>query len=304
MKRKLWYLLVAVLLISSIEIFMRVYYGFCDTVLMQEDSAYEYIPQPSQNRFRFRNEVKYNSNSMRSEEIDTSAIIILGFGDSVINGGVQTTQDDLATEILSDSLSKQYGKNVQFLNISAGSWGPDNCYAYLKKHGAFKAKSIFLFVNSHDAFDNMNFEKIVDIHKSYPSKQYSSAIYELVDRYVLPRLKSKTKKVELNTDELGINKKTSNSVFNTGFLSFLNYSKEKRIPLTIYLHADKEELVAGTYNEQGQDIINFANNNSVPIILDLENGLEVSDFRDVIHLNEKGQVRIANLILYFLQKSK
>lgn len=300
MKNKLTILIITIVLLFSIEIFLRLYYGFCDTVLIKEDPNFEYIAQPNQTHFRFRKNVNYNSKSMRSQEVDTASYIILGFGDSVINGGVQTDQDSLATTILSNTLSKLKGEKVQFLNISAGSWGPDNCYAYLKKNGDFGAKSIFLFVSSHDAYDNMNFEKIVDINKSFPSKQSPSALYELVDRYLLPRLESKFQNSELKSDNLGINKKKSNSLFNTGFISFLSYSKFKKIPFTICLHADSEETKLGCYNEQGQEIIRFAKKNNIPIILDLENGLNLSDFRDFIHLNSNGQKKLADSILKYI----
>lgn len=292
----------AIILIIGLEVFLRVYLGFCDTVLMKEDNNFEYIAQPNQQRFRFRNHIMYNSFSMRSENIDTSSIKILGFGDSVINGGAQTDQDSLATKILSDSLYKFYNRNIQFLNISAGSWGPDNCYAYLKKFGDLGAESIFLFVSSHDAYDNMNFEKIVDNHVSFPSKQYSFALYELIDRYLLPRIKSKLNKTVTETDNLGINKKKDNSQFNSGFDSFVSYSKDKNIPLTIYLHADQNEKKLGAYNDQGQEIIRFANENSIPIILDLQNGLELSDFRDNIHINNKGQKKLANTIIKYIEE--
>lgn len=56
---------------------------------------------------------------MRSEEVDTTKRHVLGLGDSVIYGVVQTDQDSLATSIF----SRETG--VQMLNISAGSWGPD-----------------------------------------------------------------------------------------------------------------------------------------------------------------------------------
>jgi hypothetical protein len=304
MKKKLLILGITIAITVGLEIFLRMYFGFCDTVLMKEDPNVEYIAQPNQQRFRFRNHVIYNSLSMRSEEVETSSIIILGFGDSVINGGVQTDQDSLATTILSDTLSKIYNTKIQFLNISAGSWGPDNCYAYIKKHGDFVAKSIFLFVNSHDAYDNMNYEKIIDKNVSFPSKQYSFAYYELIDRYLLPKIKSKLKKTISETDALGINKKRDNTPFNTGFASFLAYSKNKNIPLVIYLHADHTEVKLGDYNEQGQEIIKFAKENNIPIILDLKNGLELSDFRDGIHINSKGQRKLAYTITkYFEQQT-
>ena len=45
---------------------------------------------------------------------DTTAYIIIGFGDSIINGGQQTDNDGLATTILSDTLSVIQGRKVQF----------------------------------------------------------------------------------------------------------------------------------------------------------------------------------------------
>ena len=303
MKKKIFVLGFLIVLSICLELFLRMYFGFCDTVLVREDSEFEYIAQANQKRFRFRNHAIYNSFSMRSEEVDTSSIKILGFGDSIINGGVLTDQDSLATTILSDTLSKIYGTKIQFLNISAGSWGPDNCYAYLNKYGDFGAKSIFLFFSSHDAYDNMNFEKVVDNHSNFKSRQYSFAQYELVNRYLVNTIKRKLKKKRTQSDNLGINKKKDNALFNTGFSSFLDYSKSKNIPVTIYLHADTKELKLESYNEQGQEIIKFANDNDIPIILDLENGLKLSDFRDYIHLNSNGQRKLANTITHYLKNN-
>jgi hypothetical protein len=159
-----------------------------------------------------------------------------------------------------------------------GSWGPDNCYAYLKEHGDFGANHIFLVVSSHDAYDNMNFEKIVDHHKSYPSSQYSSALLELFDRYLLPNVERLAATATSSINELAIDKKEENSVFNSGFASFLHYSKEKQIPLTIYLHAEQGELAAGAYDDQGQEIFRFAKENGLTIIMDLKNGLNQHSF--------------------------
>lgn len=289
------------MLLISLELVLRICFGFCDAVLIREDTNYEYIAKPNQHRFRFNNNIFYNSKSMRSEEIDPNAMIILGFGDSVINGGSQTDQDSLATTIISKVLSKIFNFKIQFLNISAGSWGPDNCYAYLEKHGDFSAKAIFLFVSSHDAYDNMNFEKLVNVNKSFPGSQYTFAIHELLDRYLFPNLKNNSNSNKVSVD-LAINKKRKNSLFNTGFKSFLNYSKENNIPFVIYLHANKNELKSGDYNLQGKEIINFAESNEIPIILDLENKLDQSDFRDFIHLNLKGQRELSNTILNFIKE--
>jgi len=291
--------LASILMLLVLEIFLRKYYGFCDSLLMREDPDYEYIAYPDQTRFRFRNHISYNTFSMRSPEVDSSATVILGFGDSVINGGVHTDQNSLATTILSDTLTKMAGKKVQFLNISAGSWGPDNCFAYLKKHGNFGASSIYLFVSSHDAYDNMSFEKIVDKSPSFPSKQYRFAVLELFDRYLVPRTQKFFVKNQhvIVKKELGINKKKPSSTFNTGFGAFLAYCNQNNIPFTIYLHADKSELEHGFYNEQGKEIIQFAEDNGIKIVCDLNLGLSADEFRDGIHINAKGQRKIAERLL-------
>lgn len=302
MKKTKYLIIYLLTFLFVLEVFLRLYFGFCDTVLMKEDPDYEYIAQPSQNHFRFRNHIRYNALSMRSEEVDMSATLILGFGDSIINGGAQTDQDSLATTLLSDSLSKRRGTKVQFLNISAGSWGPDNCFAYLKKHGNFGAKSIFLFVSSHDAYDNMTFEKTVDANVNFPSTQSTFAIYELFNRYLLPRLEQQLAESSSadNKENLGITKQTNSTPFNPGFEQFLLYAKENNLPLTIYLHAEKMELLRGKYNEQGQRIIEFATTNKIPLITDLRNGLEISDFRDDIHINTQGQRKLAITLLKYM----
>ncbi|WP_282162211.1 hypothetical protein [Ulvibacterium marinum] len=301
MKKHLKFLTVAIVIVFSIEFLLRAAFGFCDTVLFKESKNYEYIVQPNQVRHRFGRHVAYNSHSMRSEEIDSAAIKILCFGDSVINGGVLTDQDSLATTLLSTEVSQAFDKNVQFLNISAGSWGPDNCFAYLKENGNFSAKLILLFVNSHDAYDNMTFEKVVDVHRNYPSHQHLSAIYELWNRYLYPRLMKFTKDDNSSTDGLGINKKKKMSQFNPGFRNFIAYSKRQAIPLMVYLHAGKDELQQGSYNEQGQEIIKLLKNTNIPVLKDLNLGLEASDFRDGIHLNEKGQKNITGNIFNALK---
>ena len=227
---------------------------------------------------------------LQKDKVEDSSTKILGFGDSVINGGAVTEHDSLATSILSDTLSKISHSNFQFLNISAASWGPDNCFAYLKKHGDFNAKRIILFVSSHDAYDNMEFRKLVGVSTSYPDQQYKLAIYELLDRYLLPRL------FKNYHEELAINETNLVKPFNPGFESFHQYALEKQIPFTLYLHAEVSELKEQKYNQEGQDIIKFAKANNIEIIEDLHQ-LSLDDYRDHIHLNTKGQRSMAMLVL-------
>ena len=111
--------------IALSELILRYVFGFCDAVLYQSSPAYEYIAQPNQHRYRFFSHIDCNSYSQRSEEPDSTKTIVLGLGDSVIFGGTMLDQDSVATTLF----SKETG--MQMLNISSGSWGPDNCAAYL-----------------------------------------------------------------------------------------------------------------------------------------------------------------------------
>jgi len=226
---------------------------------------------------------------MRSPEVDSSALIILGFGDSIINGGVMVDQDSLATTLLSKELTGTLQQNVQVLNIGAGSWGPDNDYAYLQEKGNFNAKMIFLLVSSHDAHDNMDFTPVIDKVNRYESKQYKLATIELLDKYIIPRIFQGKENEEISVIKKG-------KVFNTGFLDFYTYCQEKNIPFFIYLHPDKNELAAQKYEPQGQMIIDFCKRYNISCIQSLHS-IKTDDYRGVIHMNHSGQRHMAEDLL-------
>src|SRR4051794_4942147 len=99
-KRNLLYLIwIAILLITGAELYARYYWGFGNNVLYREDRCLEYIPLANQSRFILRHHIRYNNFSMRSDTINKKAIKILGFGDSMINGGTLTDNDSLATSL-------------------------------------------------------------------------------------------------------------------------------------------------------------------------------------------------------------
>ena len=204
-KRKIVvFLAVCLFLLVSVELILRFVFGFCDAVLYRSSEAYEYIAQPNQHRYRFLSHIDYNSYSQRSEEPDSTKTIILGLGDSVIFGGTMLDQDSIATTLF----SKETGK--QMLNISSGSWGPDNCAAYLKEKGTFGAKAMVLVCSSHDAFDVMSHVPVVGIYPEYPEKQYKLAIWELLDRYLLPMVKDWMGRTQLVDPDAQVVEKVKN----------------------------------------------------------------------------------------------
>lgn len=293
---------------SIVEIILRYVFGFCDAVLYQSSPAYEYIAQPNQHRYRFFSHIDYNSYSQRSEEPDSTKTIVLGLGDSVIFGGTMLDQDSIATTLF----SKETG--MQMLNISSGSWGPDNCAAYLKEKGTFGAKAMVLVCSSHDAFDVMSHIPVVGIYPNYPDKQYKLAIWEVIDRYLMPRIKVYfSGKQLLDPDAQVVEKvksderrvKNSNAVsddgvakkslnFDPGFDQLLQISEEMHIPFFIYLHPEVGEVMSRKYKEGGLMIMEWAKTHHVKLIDGLNEGVTVDMYRDVIHLNEKGQRNLAN----------
>lgn len=281
---------------SIVEIILRYVFGFCDAVLYQSSPTYEYIAQPNQHRYRFFSHIDYNSYSQRSEEPDSTKTIVLGLGDSVIFGGTMLDQDSIATTLF----SKETG--MQMLNISSGSWGPDNCAAYLKEKGTFGAKAMVLVCSSHDAFDVMSHIPVVGIYPNYPDKQYKLAIWEVIDRYLLPRVKvyfrgkqlldPDAQVVEKVKNDEGVAKKALN--FDPGFDQLLQISEEKHIPFFIYLHPEVSEVMSRKYKEGGLMIMEWAKTHHVKLMDGLNEGVTIDMYRDVIHLNEKGQRNLAN----------
>jgi len=283
--------LIVVLVFLVSEGMLREIWGFANMPLFYASREYEYMTCPSQEGVRFGKRFFFNTFGQRSQEPDSSRTVILGLGDSVINGGVLTDQDSLATTIF----SKETGS--QMLNISAGSWGPDNCAAYLKKMGLFNAKALFLVVSSHDAYDCMDFSPVVGVHPSYPDSQYLLAWSELVCRYIWPRLFGK-KNASSDPDQKVLNGeiKKNGKEFNPGFEQLKEIADSANIPLYVCLHPEITEIRKGTYNDQGLTIISWCKKHGIQPILELNEGIKRDMYRDKIHPNERGQKFLSQLM--------
>lgn len=298
--KKVYYTIVTIIvLIVILELYLRFKWGFCDALLYNHSDKYEYIAQPNQDRHRFGARIHYNSYSQRSTEPDSTKKIVLGLGDSVLFGGTWMNQDSLASTIFSKETS------MQMLNISAGSWGPDNCAAYLKEKGTFNAKAMILVCSSHDAYDVMSHLPVVGVFPNYPDKQYHSAIIELIDRYLFPKIKHyiSQAKAKLDPDEtvvahiVNASIKRKSKQFDPGFVQLKEIADSLHIPFIIYLHAETNEITKGEYNEMGEEIIKWAKANSIPLINGIQNGETTDMYKDVIHFNEKGQKHLANILI-------
>lgn len=292
MKQKIFILFILLLVFVVGELVLRFAFGFCDALLYNESDKYEYIAQPNQDRHRFGAYIHYNSFSQRNGEPDSTKLRVLGLGDSVLFGGTWMDQDSLASTLFSDETG------TQMLNISSGSWGPDNCAAYLKEKGTFGASAMILVCSSHDAYDVMTYVPVVGVVPTYPDRQYKLAWTELIDRYLVPRIRMMFGKTEVKLDpdeQVVKNSEFKNTVrqksssFNNGFVQLLDISQKKNIPMAIYLHAENDEISAGRYNEMGQKIIEWAAEHDVCLIEGLRAGETENMYHDKIHFNEAGQ---------------
>ena len=288
---------ILIVVVVGIELMLRIGLGFCDALLYQPSDKFEYIAQPNQNRLRFGVRLMTNSYSQRSEEPDSTKTIVLGLGDSVLFGGSWMDQDSLATTLF----SKETG--MQMLNISCGSWGPDNCVAYLKEKGTFGAKAMLLVCSSHDAFDSMSFAPVVDVLPNYPMKQYSFAIWEAIDRYLIPYFNSMTHTRKYADPDAVVEKLAANRQvvqkskhFVKGFDALKHIADSLGIPMYVYLHAEEGELEQRRYNDMGQQILLWADTANVRLIDGIKEGERMDMYHDAIHLNNKGQRHLADVL--------
>ncbi|MDF7818970.1 hypothetical protein P1X15_15240 [Runella sp. MFBS21] len=307
-RKKFLFILLA--LLGVFELLLRFGFGFCNAPLYIEDPDFEYIFAPNQYRFRFRNVVKTNEFSLRSEPInpaDTTVVLLVG--DSVINGGNPTDHDDLASTILEKQLTQHYKQTIRVLNVSAGSWGPDNAFAFLKKKGFFGADVMCLVTSSHDAYDNMSHHKIVGVNPNYPEKQYKVALYEFWHRYIYNLFIYHYVEVPLKEWLSPATQQAPNDVihkfgttFNAGYQQLADTTKALGIPFFMYLHPELPEIDQNQYDSQGKEILDFARKNHIFVIDELkinqkEHSLTRDLFRspefDSIHYNAKGQAYMA-----------
>lgn len=288
------------------EISLRLFVGLGDPILYIEDDTFEYIYAPNQNVNRLGRNIITNEYSMRSLPVlENDSIQILKIGDSIINGGSLTDHDSLSSTLLENKLSAEFNSRIRVLNIGAGSWGPDNAFAYVKKYGSFKAKLIILVFSSHDLYDNMQHEKVVDSDPSYPSKKPLLALIEVCARYIYPFVKSinssdKERKIEIAKENANI--PIMASMINSGWINFLQYTKKNRIKLLVVLHPTVKEVNMKSYDLKGQKIISMLDSAKIDRILELDNLPNESLYRDDIHYNDKGQKFLAAELFPYLER--
>lgn len=272
------------------ELAMR-WYGFCSSPLYYNNEYSGYSLVPNQDVLKLRNRYSTNEFSMRSAPLNEGEHRITLVGDSVLNGGVQTDQDKLASTMLENELQSKFGENMRVLNVSCGGWGIDNAAGVFKQYGDFNSELIVIVMNSCSAVETMSENEVAGKNKNFPAQQYSLAWVELFDRYLIPKIYDRF----LIHKNGGYVYSDYGEELSEGWNYFYELCRDRDIPLIIYLHARRSECYNGGYSENGQRIINFAKEHNIRLITDIDS-VEYEDYRDDVHLTENGQHVIFDIL--------
>ena len=172
-----------------LEVFLRLAFGFGDPLLYLSDRQIGYLLAPNQTVRRLGNRIQINEYSMRNSAIAAtrpdSTLRVLMIGDSIVNGGWWTDQNDTLSETLAAYLNA-FKPSVEVLNASANSWSPRNELAYLQRFGLFQAQILVLVINTDDLFATAPTSLAVGHDRNYPDRKPPSALAEVISRYLLP----------------------------------------------------------------------------------------------------------------------
>lgn len=304
-----WLPRAAVLLLALLigaELFARFYLGLGDPPLSMFDPQTEYRLKPG-DYHRFGNHIFVNEYSMRSGPItptktDPSELRVLVLGDSVINGGSQTDNSQLATAILQSRLHDALRRPVYVGNISAGSWGPPNELAYLQKFGLFDADCLVLIISSHDYADAPDFKPVVDVHPSFPGHRPLLALQEGVTRYLIPRITHAHEAPDPGTVVAKTPGKEDVDACLDATRQMVRLAHDHGIPILVAQHLEVGELDPGSPEHPGHIALGAAVRDEHEEPFQLGPAFRQSrdagqnPYRDDIHPNPRGQQVMADAL--------
>ncbi|MGQ0627143.1 MAG: GDSL-type esterase/lipase family protein [Phycisphaerales bacterium] len=307
----IWLLSIAACLVVTAELVARFVLRLGDPPLYMADETIEYRMVPSRTYHRFYAVSTYNQWSMRSPEFgqkkaDPREFRILVIGDSVVNGGPQTDQSQLATELMGPNLSATMGRPVVIANISCGSWGPPNMQAYLEKFGTFEADVAVIVLNHEDAADVPTFTPLTaDFPTRTPILALEEALFRYIPLYFSSRSSAASTPALTRTPE---NLERDTRIALDSLRAIIDRLRAANIKVAVVLHAAQTELktdplpgtkrLSATLRELG-----------VPTINDTQAMLAAttagqSPYRDDIHLLPAGQAVLSRQILDAIQAAR
>jgi hypothetical protein len=295
------------LILLAGELLARYGLGLGSPPLVIAHPSIEYLSLPSQDVRRFGNRYLTNRYGMRSEDFSADKAVggyrLMIFGDSVINGGALTDQDQLATTRIARQLRIDRPGPVVVGNVSAGSWGPGNWLAYAREFGFFQADAVILVISAHDYEDVPTFGPLDPT--THPTQAPVSALVEGIERY-LPRYLPKFMARKLTADsapplpprdrEEDIRRSLAD------LHDFLVLAQSQSSQVLVFQHWEQKELARGIESIGNRKIREVCAALRVPTFSLAEPFRSAQQrgeqpYRDNIHPNALGQALIADAIL-------
>jgi lysophospholipase L1-like esterase len=226
---------------------------------------------------------------------------ILVFGDSVVNGGSQTDQGNLATSLLANNFKSSTGQSIYVGNVSAGEWGPGNWLAYVRAYEFFGADAVVLVISSHDASDNPTFAPLNPL--THPQRPPFSALWEGVTRY-LPRYLPQSSGKYPVSHAVSMDATANDAGFQQGVAdldAFLARAQAQTPNVLVVQHPERRELESGAFRREHAAIQAVAARRRISVAQfspALKRAFAAGEmpYRDNIHINDRGQRELAQLL--------
>lgn len=293
-----------VLGVIAAELAARYLFRLGDPPLFMADAQIEYVMVPSRTYHRFYATTTYNKWSMRATpdiektKADPRELRVLVIGDSVINGGPQTDDRQLATTRAKEMLSTRQPRPVVVANVSAGSWGPPNLLAYAKKHGLFAADVVVMVLNHEDAEDVPTFGPL---GPEQPTRTPVLALEEVVFRYIPSFLADRTSTPPPPVVDAAASL-TRQDACNAALRELVTLIRASGARPVAILHASRTEVTSGEPRPGTQRLRGTLESLGVPVVDDTDafrnahrSGQWV--YRDDIHIMPEGQQLLAEILV-------
>jgi len=294
-------LCLGVVMVLLAEATCRWVLGLGTPPLYETDPAFEYRLQPNQDLYRFGNHVLVNRWGMRAADFgatksSTDEVRVMLVGDSVINGGSQIDQQDLAATRLQRALGEDLRRPVIVGNASAGSWGPGNWLAYAQRFGFFEADVVALVLGSGDAADNPSF---APLGANHPTQAPRLALSEAIHRY-LPRYLPLGWANAEEASSAPTNDDTEAELARglADLQAFLESARANGRAVVVLHHPDRQEYESGQYLPGFEALTSLMQRLNVPFVPLRPHYLAAGGqlYRDGIHTNAHGQHLIASAL--------
>ena len=296
------------LLLAGAELFARLGLGLGDPPLVMEDPACGYRFAPNQSVQRFGNAVSYDCDSVRAGEESSrcegkNCCRVLAIGDSVLNGGSLTSDEDTAAGLLNDLHFRSGGRELCFANLSAGSWAPPQQLGYLKAYGTLNCELAMIVISSHDALGRIEGDT-----PPFPTLKPWLALEELTLRYMLGMRRHlwattdgwKAGAVDLPEDVEHDSEPTAVSLW--CLREMVALFSQNGIPVAAVLWPTRSECLVTSWNPEMERIRGVFDESGVPSVDLLDEISALPDFastlyRDGIHPSREGQRILSGALL-------